>query len=84
MDLNLVDAGGTVLFTETRTTASDLIASVVGANRYGWFTDVSIANGLAIDDVTLTTADVPEPGSLALAALALTALGATSRRRRLR
>lgn len=82
VDLNLLSSVGSVLFTETRTAPADLIASVVGGNRYGWFTDVTVANGLAIDDVSLTVSDVPEPGSLALAALALTGLGVASRRRR--
>lgn len=31
---------------------NDLIPSQVGGNRYGWFVNVSVLNGLAIDNVT--------------------------------
>lgn len=59
VDLQLEDSTDTVLFTETRTNAADLIASVVGGNRYGWFTDVTIPSGLAIDNVALSGTPAP-------------------------
>ncbi|MCB0597479.1 MAG: HYR domain-containing protein [Lewinellaceae bacterium] len=38
VDLNLKDAAGTILWTETRSDPSDIIGSTVGGNRYIWFT----------------------------------------------
>ena len=49
VDLNLLDADGDVLFTETRTNAADTIGGAVGGNRYGWFTFVTVED-LAIDN----------------------------------
>jgi hypothetical protein len=62
--LNLYDAGGNLLFTEVRNNASDLIASNVGGNRYGWFTNIDIAGGINVDDVTLNVVPLP-PAALA-------------------
>lgn len=80
VDLNLLNAGGTTLFTETRTNPADLIASVVGGNRYGWFTFVDAEGGIAIDDTTLDLAVVPLPTGAGMAGLGLLALGARRRR----
>ncbi|MCE7926486.1 MAG: HYR domain-containing protein, partial [Haliscomenobacteraceae bacterium CHB4] len=52
VDLNLRDAGGALLWTETRSDASDLIATIVGGNRYMWFTFLEVDN-LAIDNSLL-------------------------------
>jgi hypothetical protein len=60
VDLQLVDANGAVLWTETRSDASDLIPSVVGGNRYAWFTHVTGIT-LAIDNHTLTVPVVVDP-----------------------
>ncbi|HRF10252.1 MAG TPA: VCBS domain-containing protein, partial [Xanthobacteraceae bacterium] len=59
VDLQLVDVNGTVLWTETRSNPADQIGVNVGGNRYGWFADISLPNGLAVDGVTLNreTAD---------------------------
>ncbi len=81
-DLNLRDTSGTLLFTETRTNNSDLIATVVGGPRYSWFTNIDIAGGIAIDNHSLSA--VPEPSSLALFGIGAcaTGFGAARRRRR--
>jgi VCBS repeat-containing protein len=50
VDLNLLDAAGNILWTETRSNAGDLIASIVGGSRYGWFTDITVPGGLAVDN----------------------------------
>ncbi len=63
VDLNLVDSGGTVVWTETRTDASDTIGATgaVGGNRYGWFTNIDIAGGIAVDTASLNVPDYQEP-----------------------
>ncbi len=60
VDLNLLDSAGTVLFTETRSNIADTIPAEVGGNRYGWFTTLNVAGGLAIDNTQL---DVTDPVS---------------------
>jgi hypothetical protein len=60
VDLQLLDAVGTVLFTEIRSDASDLIPSVVGGNRYAWFTHVTGIT-LAVDDHQLTFPVLVDP-----------------------
>jgi len=50
VDLNLIDSNGNVLFTETRSTPLDVIATEIGGNRYGWFTFINVAGGIAVDE----------------------------------
>jgi len=64
VDLNLYDASGTLVFTETRHTAGNVLATVVGGNGYGWFTNIDIAGGINVDDVSLTVVPLP-PAMLA-------------------
>ncbi|MBN3034668.1 MAG: right-handed parallel beta-helix repeat-containing protein, partial [Bacteroidales bacterium] len=52
VDCNLLDALGNLLWTETRNNTGDVIATVVGGNRYLWFTFLE-ADQLAIDDTRL-------------------------------
>ncbi|MCK6483936.1 MAG: HYR domain-containing protein [Phycisphaerae bacterium] len=52
VDLNLRDSSGTLLFTETRHDASDIIGTNVGGNRYMWFTFLEV-DTLAIDNTRL-------------------------------
>ncbi len=60
VDLQLVNASGTVLFTETRSDPADLIPSVVGGNRYAWFPHVT-GTTLAVDDHRLTVPTLIDP-----------------------
>jgi hypothetical protein len=50
VDLNLLDSNDTVLFTETRYNAADLIPDEVGGNRYSWFTHVTVPSGISVDN----------------------------------
>ncbi len=52
VDMNLRDSSGTLLWTETRTDAGNLIATVVGGHRYMWFTFLEV-DKLAIDNTQL-------------------------------
>jgi hypothetical protein len=54
VDLNVVNSSGVTVFTATRTDPSDLIPTVVGGNRYGWFVFIRTIN-LAVDNTSLTT-----------------------------
>ena len=55
--MDVYDTLGNLVFSDVRSDASDDISSVVGGNRYLWFPNIDVANGIAVDDVTLTTAD---------------------------
>jgi hypothetical protein len=61
VDLNLLDAGNTEVWTITRSDPTDLIPSVVGGNRYAWFTFIDVPGGIQVDNhelfVTPTTVD---------------------------
>ena len=56
MALNVYDQAHNWLFSEIRNAASDQIAGV-GGNRYLWFSNIDVANGIAVDDITLQTVD---------------------------
>ena len=72
VDLNLINDAGTTVFTETRSDATDLIDSVVGGNRYSWFTFINVDGGIAVDNHQLIlNADTTAPD-------APVAIGATS------
>jgi len=56
VDLNVYDSTGTLLFTETRNnTTQDLLSTEIGGNRYGWFTNIDVDGGIAVDDLTLSS-----------------------------
>jgi type II secretory pathway pseudopilin PulG len=79
VQMEVLDPSNNVAFTSTLSNPADLISSVVGGNRYGWFTVVGTTEPLAIDNVSLTT--VPESSS-ALLLVAGVASAAMRRRRR--
>lgn len=79
VDLVLRDSDGNVVFVETRNNGADLLASVVGGNRYSWFTHINIGDGLHVDNHMLTI--IPLPAASAMAGLGLVAVGARRRRR---
>lgn len=81
VDMNLVDAGGTILFTETRNTSANILATVVGGNGYGWFTNIDVTGGIAVDNSMLEIASIiPLPSAAGLAGLGLVATGVRRRR----
>jgi len=51
--MNVYDSNGDWVFTEVRSDPSDLIATEVGGNRYMWFTNIDVANGILVDDAKL-------------------------------
>lgn len=86
VDLNLYDSSSNLLWTATRSNAADDIATVVGGNRYGFFT-VNNIDGLAIDNTSLEAlvvggAPVPEPATAAMGVMGLVGLALAGRRRR--
>lgn len=55
------------------------IATIVGGNRYGWFTYNNI-NGLAIVNTLLASASVPAPATARMLGAGLLLAGAAARR----
>lgn len=60
VDLNLLDSDGNNLWHETRNNVSDDISSIVGGNRYSWFTFINVAGGVAVDNHLLSLTK-PDP-----------------------
>lgn len=54
--LSVYDANGDWVFTEIRTNNDDF-ETEVGGHRYGWFTNIDVEGGIAVDSVTLSTAE---------------------------
>ncbi len=80
VDLNLLNSSGTQLWSVTRSGSADLIPSVVGGNRYGWFTFVDTQGGVAIDNTSLVV--IPEPSTFILFGCGLLGAGIVSWRRK--
>lgn len=79
VDLNLLSEAETLLFTETRSSALDTIPGEVGGNRYGWFTNIDVDGGIAVDATSLSV--VPVPAGVLLIASAFGIAGGLSWRR---
>lgn len=47
------DSTGKAVFTDVLNNPADSIESLVGGNRYGWFTNIDIAGGIEVDEVKL-------------------------------
>lgn len=82
VDLNLRDSGGSLLFTETRTNGADLIPSIVGGNRYGWFPVLKVGGGIEVDATSLALSEVPIPAAAWLFGSALLGLMGVARRKK--
>ena len=54
-DLKVLDANGAEVFAKTLSDASDVISDI-GGNRYGWFTNIDVAGGIAVDNLALAYA----------------------------
>ena len=63
VDLNLFDDNGDLLWSATRNNPADEIETIVGGNRYAWFTHVDAADGIEIDNHALYQL-VDEPTSM--------------------
>ena len=55
--LNVYDPNGDWIFTEIRSDPGDDVGAVAGGNRYMWFTNIDVAAGILVDDVSLATLD---------------------------
>ncbi|ESQ74048.1 S-layer family protein [Asticcacaulis sp. AC402] len=66
VEIRLVAEDGTVVFSKTLSSPLDTIPAEVGGNRYGWFTDITVAGGLAVDGLSLgdLAGAVTEDGTL--------------------
>ncbi len=69
VDLELINEAGIAIFTETRNNTGDLLGTVAGGNRYGWFTFADIGGPLHIDNARLTIVPLPPAAWAGLAML---------------
>ncbi len=59
VDMQLLDSGGNLLWSVTRSNATDLIGTVVGGTRYGWFTHIDVSSGILVDNQYLCRGSQP-------------------------
>jgi len=55
--MHVYDSLGSLLFTEVRSAAADDFDTEYGGNRYGWFTNIDVTGGIAIDNASMATLD---------------------------
>lgn len=55
--MNVYDSSGTWIFTEIRSDAVNDFDTVYGGNRYLWFTNIDVASGIAVDEMSMSTID---------------------------
>lgn len=82
-DLSIYDDAGVLQHQWTLSDSGDLISTVVGGNRYGWFSDQDFS-ALAFDNVVLKTLDaavVPLPAAAWMGLVLLAGLGGIRRLR---
>ncbi|WP_424930769.1 cadherin domain-containing protein, partial [Amaricoccus tamworthensis] len=55
VEMRVLDAEGAEVFSGTRSNPADTVGAggVVGGNRYGWFTNIDIADGIEVDGFDL-------------------------------
>lgn len=66
VDMVVLNEEDEIVFSMTRTSPSFDIADVNGEPRYAWFTDISVDDGLPVDDLTIAydaDQEVPLPGA---------------------
>ncbi len=66
VDMTVYDEDGAFVFEKTLENVADTIPAEVGGNRYGWFTTIDVADGIAVDDTALSYAEdqtVPLPSA---------------------
>ncbi|MEZ5928568.1 MAG: hypothetical protein R3C55_08835 [Parvularculaceae bacterium] len=57
VSMTVKNAAGVPLFTQVLNNPSDIYSTDFGGNRYGWFTNVDVAGGVAVDEARLLTED---------------------------
>lgn len=57
VSLTVRNEDGVVIFNEVLNNPADDYSSDFGGNRYGWFTNIDVAGGIAVDDSALFTED---------------------------
>ncbi|WP_425410228.1 hypothetical protein [Hyphococcus sp.] len=57
VSLTVKDANGIVIFNEVLNEPTDVYSTDFGGNRYGWFTNIDVAGGIAVDNALLQTED---------------------------
>ena len=55
--MSVYDRSDRYIFTKVISDPSDTIDSLVGGNRYLWFTNIDVAGGIGVDDIALSTVD---------------------------